>query len=73
MKRVCVYHVGQKYAPESPGIAGACLAVMALSVLDIKLTSSQVMETRHAITLHQNLQVSLRIKTASCNSGLTGL
>ena len=29
MTRVCVYHVGQKYAPESPGIAGECLAVMA--------------------------------------------
>ena len=29
MTRVCVYHVGQKYASDSPGIAGECLAVMA--------------------------------------------
>ena len=29
MTRVCVYHVGQKYASDSPGIVGECLAVMA--------------------------------------------
>ena len=29
MTRVCVYHVGQKYALDSPGIAGECLAIMA--------------------------------------------
>ena len=29
------------------------------------------METRHATTLHQNLQVSLHINTALYNSGLT--
>ena len=29
MSRVCVYHVGQKYASDSPGIVGECLAVMA--------------------------------------------
>ena len=59
MTRVCVFHVGQKYASDSPGIVGECLAV-----LDIKLTSLQGMETRHAITPHQNLQVSLHINTA---------
>ena len=26
---VCVYHVGQKYASDSPGIVGECLAVLA--------------------------------------------
>ena len=29
MTRVCVFHVGQKYASDSPGIVGECLAVMA--------------------------------------------
>ena len=29
MTRVCVYHVGQKYASESAGIAGECIAIMA--------------------------------------------
>ena len=29
MTRVCVYHVGQKYASDSAGIVGECLAVMA--------------------------------------------
>ena len=29
MTRVCVYHVGQKYASDSPGIVSECLAVMA--------------------------------------------
>ena len=29
MTCVCVYHVGQKYASDSPGIVGECLAVMA--------------------------------------------
>ena len=29
MTRVCVYHVGQRYASDSPGIVGECLAVMA--------------------------------------------
>ena len=29
MKRVCVYHVGQKYASDAPGIIGECLATMA--------------------------------------------
>ena len=29
MPRVCVYYVGQKYASDSPGIVGECLAVMA--------------------------------------------
>ena len=29
MTRVCVYHVGQKYASDSPGIVGECLAIMA--------------------------------------------
>ena len=29
MTRVCFYHVGQKYASDSPGIVGECLAVMA--------------------------------------------
>ena len=29
MTRVCVYHVGQKHASESPGIVGECIAIMA--------------------------------------------
>jgi len=29
MTRVCVYHVGQKYASDSAGIVGECIAVMA--------------------------------------------
>ena len=29
MTRVCVFHVGQKYASESSGIVGECLAIMA--------------------------------------------
>ena len=29
MTRVCIYHVGQKYASESSGIVGECLAIMA--------------------------------------------
>ena len=29
MTRVCVYHVGQKYASDSPGIVGECTAIMA--------------------------------------------
>jgi hypothetical protein len=29
MTRVCVYHVGQKYASDAPGIVGGCLAIMA--------------------------------------------
>ena len=30
MTRVCVYHVGQKYVGDSPGITGECIACMAL-------------------------------------------
>ena len=29
MTRVCVFHVGQKYASDSPGIVGECIAIMA--------------------------------------------
>ena len=33
MCRVCVYHVGQKYVSDSPGVTGECIACMAFECI----------------------------------------
>ena len=71
MTRVCVYHVGQKYASDSPGIVGECLAVMAFECARYQVDYIAGDGNKAYTTPHQNLQVSLHINTASYNSGLT--
>ena len=53
MTRVCVYHVGQKYASDSPGIVGECLAIMAFECaryeVDVIAKTPEVPTYQHSL------------------------
>ena len=72
MTRVCVFITLDRSMHQTHLVLLVNAQLLWLSsVPSIKLMSSQVMETRHATTPHQNLQVFPHINAAYYNSGLT--